>query len=58
MDWNYWDTSADKFHDALQQVKTHGARAIGAPGLISYRWGARAGTDQLRNIDAFAQAYL
>lgn len=58
MDWNYWDTSADKFHDALEQVKTHGLRAIGAPGLISYRWGARAGTDQLRNIDAFAQAYL
>jgi glycosyl hydrolase family 20 len=58
MDWNYWDTSADKFHDALEKVKAHGARAIGAPGLISYRWGARAGTDQLRNIDAFAQAYL
>ena len=58
MDWNYWDTSAEKFHDALEQVKTHGSRAIGAPGLISYRWGARAGTDQLRNIDAFAQAYL
>ena len=58
MDWNYWDTSADKFHDALEQVKAHGSRAIGAPGLISYRWGARPGTDQLRNIDAFAQAYL
>ena len=58
MDWNYWDTSAGKFHDALEKVKAHGARAIGAPGLISYRWGARAGTDQLRNIDAFAQAYL
>jgi hypothetical protein len=58
MDWDYWDTSADKFHDALEKVKAHGARAIGAPGLISYRWGARAGTDQLRNIDAFAQAYL
>jgi hypothetical protein len=58
MDWNYWDTSADKFHDALQQVKNNGSRAIGAPGLISYRWGARAGADQLRNIDAFAQAYL
>jgi|HubBroStandDraft_6_1064221.scaffolds.fasta_scaffold48531_4 hypothetical protein len=58
MDWNYWDTSADNFQDALEQVKTHGSRAIGAPGLISYRWGARAGTDQLRNIDAFARAYL
>lgn len=57
MDWNYWDTSANQFRDALKQVKAHGARAIGAPGLISYRWGARAGADQLRNIDAFAQAY-
>jgi N-acetyl-beta-hexosaminidase len=26
MDWNYWDTSADKFHDALEKVKAHGAR--------------------------------
>jgi len=58
MDWNYWDTNAAKFHDALEQVKAHGARAIGAPGLISYRWGARPGTDQLLNIDAFARAYL
>lgn len=58
MDWNYWDTSADQFRGALGQVKAHGSRAIGAPGLISYRWGARPGTDQLRNIDAFAQAYL
>ena len=57
MDWNYWDTSANQFRDALDQVKAHGARAIGAPALISYRWGARAGADQLRNIDAFAQAY-
>jgi hypothetical protein len=57
MDWNYWDTSASQFRDALDQVKAHGTRAIGAPGLISYRWGARAGADQLRNIDAFAQAY-
>jgi hypothetical protein len=58
MDWNYWDADADKFHDSLKDVTAHGARAIGAPGLISYRWGARAGTSQLANIDAFAQAYL
>lgn len=58
MDWNYWDTTAGKFHDALERVKAHGARAIGAPGLISYRWGARAGVSQLANIDAFADAYL
>lgn len=58
MDWNYWDTGAIPFHDALAKVHAHGAQAIGAPGLISYRWGARAGTEQLRNIDAFADAYF
>lgn len=58
MDWNYWDTSADRFRHALDQIKSNGSRGIGAPGLISYRWGARAGASQLGNIDAFAQAYL
>ena len=58
MDWNYWDADTGKFREALKDVETHGARAIGAPGLISYQWGARAGTSQLANIDAFAEAYL
>ncbi len=57
MDWNYWDTSAIQFHDALGKVRANGSRGIGAPGLISYRWGPRPGTEQLRNIDAFADAY-
>ena len=58
MDWNYWDTDAAKFRDALAKVRAHGARGIGAPGLISYRWGPRPGTTQLGNIDAFADTYL
>jgi hypothetical protein len=58
MDWNYWDTDAGKFRDALQKVRANGSRGIGAPGLISYRWGPRPGTSQLGNIDAFADAYL
>lgn len=58
MDWNYWDTSALAFHDALMKVKVNGSRGIGAPGLISYRWGPRPGSEQLRNIDAFAEAYF
>jgi hypothetical protein len=58
MDWNYWDTDAIQFHDALARVRGHGSQAIGAPGLISYRWGPRPGTEQLRNIDAFADAYF
>jgi hypothetical protein len=58
MDWNYWDTDAHQFRDALARVHANSSRAIGAPGLISYRWGPRAGTTQLRNIDAFADAYF
>lgn len=58
MDWNYWDTGAIQFHDALETVRANGSRAIGGAGLISYRWGPRPGTEQLRNIDAFADAYL
>jgi hypothetical protein len=58
MDWNYWDTRAIGFHDAFIDVEKSGHRGIGAPGLISYRWGPRAGTEQLRNIDAFTEAYF
>jgi hypothetical protein len=58
MDWNYWDTSAVGFHDALAEIAKTGHRGIGAPGLISYRWGPRPGSEQLRNIDAFAEAWF
>jgi hypothetical protein len=39
-------------------VVANGSRGIGAPGLVSYKWGARVGAEQLRNIDAYAEAYL
>jgi hypothetical protein len=58
MDWNYWDTNAAQFRQTLDTVQAAGHRGIGAPGLISYRWGPRAGTKSLRNIDAFADAYI
>ena len=58
MDWNYWDISSANLHDALAAIRANGSRAIGAPALINYKWGPRAGTQQLRNIDAFADAYL
>jgi len=58
MDWNYRETSPTKVGEALTQIRAKGFRGIGAPGLIHYKWGARAGTDQLRNIDAYAEAYL
>lgn len=58
MDWNYWDTDAGKFRGALEKVRANGSRGMGAPGLISYRWGPRPGISQLANIDAFADAYM
>ena len=58
MDWNYTETNSAKLHNTLSTIRTAGCRAIGAPALISYRVGPRAGRDQLANIDAFADAYL
>lgn len=58
MDWNYKETSAVKIHEALSMIRANGSRGIGAPGLISYRWGSRAGAEQLGNINAFADSYL
>lgn len=58
MDWNYRETDAAKLGGTLAAIHANGSRAIGAPALINYRWGARAGKDQLANIDAFANAYF
>jgi len=58
MDWNYAENNAVPLHEALEKVAAHGARAIGAPALSCYRWGARVGTEQLQNVDAYAKAYL
>lgn len=58
MDWNYRETSSDKICEAFLKVRANGNCGIGAPGLINYKWGSRAGAEQLRNIDAYADAYL
>ena len=58
MDWNYEGNSSARFRETFQKVSANGSRGIGAPGLSSYKWGARVGTEQLRNIDAYADAYL
>jgi hypothetical protein len=58
MDWNYSENSSSRIQDAFLKVRANGSRGIGAPALIHYRWGARAGSEQLRNIDAYADAYL
>ena len=57
MDWNYTENNAVPLHDTLAKVAADGARAIGAPALSCYRWGARVGAEQLRNFDAYADAY-
>jgi len=58
MDWNYEGNSSAGFRETFQKVSANGSRGIGAPGLSSYKWGARVGTEQLRNVDAYADAYL
>ena len=58
MDWNYSDNNSARVRETLLKVVANGSRAIGAPGLVNYKWGARVGVEQLRNIDAYAEAYL
>lgn len=58
MDWNYRETNSAKIQETLSTIRTNGSRGIGAPALINYRWGPRAGSEQLANIDAFTDAYF
>lgn len=58
MDWQYSENSSAKVAEALARVQANGSMGIGAPALICYKWGPRAGREQLRNIDAFAEVYL
>jgi hypothetical protein len=58
MDWQYSENSSAKVAEGLERVRANGSMGIGAPALICYKWGPRAGREQLRNIDAFAEAYL
>ena len=57
MDWNYSETDPAKVAEVLATIRSNGSRGIGAPALINYKWGPRAGAEQLANIDAFADAY-
>lgn len=58
MDWNYWETDAIKVEQPLLQVAANKSRGIGAPALCWSGWGPRVGANQLRDIDAYATAYL
>lgn len=57
MDWDYRENSSAKLQETLDKVRANGSRAIGAPALINYQWGPRVGSEQLRNIDAYAECY-
>ncbi|WP_446743727.1 family 20 glycosylhydrolase [Silvibacterium acidisoli] len=56
-DWNYSDNNAVKIEETRRKIRENGSRALGAPALHCWGWGARVGTEQLRNIDAFADSY-
>lgn len=57
MDWNYYTEDHTDLRGVAMKVLANGLRVMGAPGLIYSRWGPRPGVEQLRNIDAFADAY-
>lgn len=57
MDWQYYVTDPRPLEKAARKVVDAGLRAIGAPAIISCRWGPRAGANALRNIEAHAEAY-
>jgi hypothetical protein len=57
MDWQYYVTDPKPLARAAQTVIDAGLRVIGAPALVSCRWGPRPGANALRNVDAFADAY-
>ena len=50
MDWQYYVTDPKPLEQAARKVVDAGLRAIGAPAIISCRWGPRAGANALRNI--------
>ena len=57
MDWNYEDEDPAELRKLAQKVVASGHRAMGAPGLIYFRWGPRPGSTQFNNLDAYAEAY-
>jgi hypothetical protein len=56
-DWDYWTNDPAEIEKTARKALAGGFRVIGGPALSWCRWGPRAGTEQLRNIDAYADAY-
>jgi hypothetical protein len=57
MDFQYDATEPQPLAEAAEVVIDQGLRVIGAPALSWCKWGPRVGEQQLRNIDAFVDAY-
>ena len=57
MDWQYYVDDPEPLRRTAQILLDQGRRVMGAPAIISCKWGPRCGEAQLRNIDAFADAY-
>jgi len=57
MDWQYYITDPKPLAQVAGGVIGQGLRVVGAPAIISCEWGPRIGDLQLRNIDAYSDAY-
>jgi hypothetical protein len=57
MDWQYYVPDAEPLRQTARGLIDDGRQVIGAPAMISCKWGPRCADVQLRNIDAFADAY-
>jgi hypothetical protein len=57
MDWDYWNDDPAAIRSYAQRAIESGHRIVGSPALNWCKWGPRNGTAQLRNIDAFVNAY-
>jgi hypothetical protein len=57
MDWQYYQVDPRPLEQAARKVIETGLRALGAPAVISCRWGPRPGLSALQNIEAYAEAY-
>jgi hypothetical protein len=57
MDWQYYVPDAEPLRKTARGLIDDGRSVIGAPAMISCKWGPRCADAQLRNIDAFADAY-
>jgi beta-galactosidase GanA len=57
LDWEYADTDPITVAAIAERAIERGFRVVGGPALQWGQWGPRIGSDQLRNVDAFADVY-